>query len=70
VVNVPGSATSSSSSGDSTLGNAAKVLYTEAPLSPNTTYRVTIDGSSSSGSLHFDWVFTTGAGSTGPGRRG
>jgi hypothetical protein len=56
--------------GDSTLGTAAKVLYTEAPLTANTTYRVTIDGSSSSGSLRFDWTFTTGAGSAGPGRRG
>jgi hypothetical protein len=56
--------------GDSTLGSSAKVLYTESPLSANTTYRVTVDGSNASGSLHFDWVFTTGAGSTGPGRRG
>jgi hypothetical protein len=56
--------------GDSTLGSSAKVLYTEAPLTANTTYRVTIDGTNSSGSLHFEWTFTTGAGSTGPGRRG
>lgn len=57
--------------GDSTLGSSAKVLYTEAPLTANTTFRVTIDGSNSSGSQHFAWTFTTGAGSTGgPGRRG
>jgi hypothetical protein len=56
--------------GDKTLGSLAKVLYTEAPLSANTSYRVTIDGSNSTGSLHFDWAFTTGAGSTRPGRRG
>ena len=56
--------------GDSTLGSSAKVLYTEAPLAASTTYRVTIDGSNASGSLHFDWAFTTGAGSTRPGRRG
>jgi hypothetical protein len=55
---------------DSTLGSSAKVLYTEAPLTANTTYRVTIDGSTSSSSVHFDWAFTTGAASTGPGRRG
>jgi hypothetical protein len=56
--------------GDSTLGSSAKVLYTEAPLVANTTYRVTIDGTTSAGSKHFEWTFTTGAASTGPGRRG
>jgi hypothetical protein len=56
--------------GDSTLGSSAKVLYTEAALTANTTYRVTIDGTDSSGSVHFEWTFTTGAASTGPGRRG
>jgi hypothetical protein len=55
--------------GDSTLGSTAKVLYTDAPLGANTTYRVTIDGTNSSGSLHFEWTFTTGAASTGPGGR-
>jgi hypothetical protein len=58
--------------GDSSLGSTAKVLYTEAPLTANTTYRVTIDGTSSAGSVHFDWSFTTGAAPTKPGggRRG
>jgi hypothetical protein len=58
--------------GDATLGSTAKVLYTEAPLTANTTYRVTIEGSTSSGSVHFEWTFTTGAASTRPGggRRG
>ncbi len=58
--------------GDATLGPTAKVLYTEAPLSANTTYRVTIDGTTSAGSVHFDWTFTTGAAPTKPGngRRG
>jgi len=58
--------------GDSTLGSTAKVLYTDAPLTANTTYRVTIDGTTSAGSVQFDWTFTTGAASTGPGggRRG
>jgi len=58
--------------GDSSLGTTAKVLYTEAPLSANTTYRVTIDGTSSAGSVHFDWSFTTGTAPTKPGggRRG
>jgi hypothetical protein len=46
------------------------VLYTEAPLSANTTYRVTIDGTSSTGSVHFDWSFTTGAAPTKPGGGG
>jgi len=58
--------------GDSTLGSSAKVLYTEAPLTANTTYRVTITGTTTAGSVNFDWTFTTGAASTGPGggRRG
>ena len=58
--------------GDSTLGSSAKVLYTEAPLTANTTYRVTIDGTTATGSVHFEWTFTTGAASTRPGggRRG
>jgi hypothetical protein len=56
---------------DTNLRSAnAKVLYTEAPLVANTTYRVTIDGTTSAGSKHFEWTFTTGAASTGPGRRG
>lgn len=58
--------------GDASLGPSAKVLYTEAPLSANTTYRVTIDGTNSAGSVHFEWTFTTGAAPTEPGggRRG
>jgi len=57
--------------GDSTLGSTAKVLYTDAPLTANTTYHVTITGTTSSGSVSFDWTFTTGAGtSPGGGRRG
>ncbi len=59
--------------GDSTLGATAKVMYTDAPLTANTTYRVTIDGTTSSQAVHFEWTFTTGAGSTrqpGVGRRG
>jgi hypothetical protein len=58
--------------GDSSLGSTAKVLYTDAPLTANTTYRVTIAGTTSSGSVSFDWTFTTGAasGNPGGGRRG
>jgi hypothetical protein len=56
--------------GDTTLGSTAKVLYTDAPLTANTTYRVTITGTSTAGSVTFDWTFTTGAASTGGGRRG
>jgi hypothetical protein len=58
--------------GDIYLGTTAKVLYTEAPLGANTTYRVTIDGTNSAGSVHFDWSFTTGDAPTKPGggRRG
>lgn len=58
--------------GDSTLGSTAKVLYTDVPLTANTTYHVTITGTTSSGSVSFDWTFTTGAASTGGGggRRG
>jgi len=47
--------------GDATLGNTAKVLYTEKPLTANTTYRVTIEGTTAAGSVRFDWRFTTGA---------
>jgi hypothetical protein len=52
---------------DSTLGSSAKVLYTDAPLSANTTYRVTIDGTISSNAAHFEWAFTTGAAAGGRG---
>jgi hypothetical protein len=55
--------------GDATLGSSAKVLYTDAPLSANTTYRVIIDGTAASASVHFEWTFITGAGSTTGGRR-
>ena len=57
--------------GDSTLGSSAKVLYTDAPLVANTTYRVTIDGKNATAAVHFEWTFTTGAGSVkSGGRRG
>jgi hypothetical protein len=52
---------------DSTLGTSAKVLYTDAPLTANTTYRVTIDGTISSAAAHFEWTFTTGAAAGGRG---
>ncbi len=55
--------------GDSTLGSTAKVLYTDAPLTANTTYRVIIDGTQSSAPVHFEWTFTTGAAPTGGGGR-
>jgi hypothetical protein len=47
---------------DSTLPAYARVLYTDAPLSPNTTYRVTIEATGDAGPVTFDWKFTTGAG--------
>ena len=47
---------------DDTLPSYAKVLYTEAPLEPNTTYRVVIDATRGSEELHFEWTFTTGMG--------
>ncbi len=60
--------------GDATLGSTAKVMYTDAPLTANTTYHVTITGTTSSGNVRFDWTFTTGAATTtgggGGGRRG
>jgi hypothetical protein len=56
--------------GDASLGSTAKVLYTDAPLTANTTYRVTIAGTTTAGSVSFDWTFTTGAANPGGGRRG
>ena len=56
--------------GDSTLGSTAKVMYTDAPLSANTTYRVIIDGATSTAAVHFEWTFTTGVGTTTRPRRG
>jgi hypothetical protein len=47
---------------DSTLPAYARVLYTDAPLSPNTTYRVTIEATGDAGPITFAWKFTTGAG--------
>jgi hypothetical protein len=47
---------------DETLPEYAKVLYTAAPLEPNTTYRVVIEGTRDGEPLNFDWTFTTGAG--------
>jgi hypothetical protein len=55
--------------GDSSLGSTAKVLYTDAPLSASTTYRVIIDGTTSAATVHFEWTFTTGTATT-RGRRG
>jgi hypothetical protein len=51
---------------DSTLPDYAKVLYTEAPLTANTTYRVVIEATRAGDPLVFDWKFTTGAGRTRP----
>jgi hypothetical protein len=45
---------------DSTLPEYAKVLYTEAPLMPSTTYRVVIEATRGGEPLTFDWTFTTG----------
>jgi hypothetical protein len=54
---------------DPTLPSYAKVLYTDAPLEANTTYRVTISGTIEGAERDFDWTFTTGAASGGrPGR--
>jgi hypothetical protein len=47
---------------DRTLPDYAKVLYTAAPLMPNTTYRVVIEGTRGGEPLNFDWTFTTGTG--------
>jgi hypothetical protein len=52
---------------DSMLGASAKVLYTDAPLAANTTYRVTVDGTISAATTHFEWTFTTGAAAGGRG---
>lgn len=56
--------------GDSDLGPSAKVLYTDAPLSPTTTYRVIIDGTTAAATVHFEWTFTTGTAAPTRGRRG
>jgi len=40
--------------------SSAHVFYTETPLAANTTYRVTIDATRGTESLHFEWTFTTG----------
>jgi hypothetical protein len=50
---------------DDTLPSYAKVLYTEAPLAANTTYRVVIEGTRDGEPLDFDFTFTTGAASGG-----
>jgi hypothetical protein len=52
---------------DTTLPDYAKVLYTDAPLTANTTYHVVISGSLNGSAKTFDWKFTTGA-ATGGGR--
>lgn len=48
---------------DPTLPSYAKVLYSEAPLEPMTTYRVVISTTRGGETLDFDWTFTTGAAS-------
>jgi hypothetical protein len=53
---------------DPTLPSYAKVLYTDAPLTANTTYRVTVSGTREGAALDFDWTFTTGAAGGRPGR--
>lgn len=54
---------------DPTLPSYAKVLYTDAPLTANTTYRVTIQATREDAPLDFDWTFTTGEANGGrPGR--
>jgi hypothetical protein len=53
---------------DPTLPSYAKVLYTDAPLTANTTYRVVISATREGEPLDFDWTFTTGAASDRPGR--
>ncbi len=56
-------------SDDPTLPDYAKVLYTDAPLTANTTYRVAIEATRDTSPLHFEWTFTTGAATGGrPGR--
>ena len=44
------------------------VLYAETPLAPLTSYRVIIDATRDTESLHFEWTFTTGEESTRGGR--
>jgi hypothetical protein len=46
---------------DPTLPSYAKVLYTDAPLAANTTYRVVISATREGEPLEFSWTFTTGA---------
>ncbi len=48
---------------DPTLPSYAKVLYSEVPLEPMTTYRVVISAQRGDEMLEFDWTFTTGAAS-------
>jgi hypothetical protein len=42
-------------------GGDGFILYTDAPLTPNTTYRVQIAAMQRTTPLTFDWKFTTGA---------
>jgi hypothetical protein len=53
---------------DPTLPSYAKVLYTDAPLTANTTYHVVVSGTLSGADKTFDWKFTTGAASGRPPR--
>lgn len=54
---------------DPTLPSYAKVLYTDAPLAANTTYRVVIAATRDGEPLDFEWTFTTGAAGGRPGRQ-
>jgi len=45
---------------DPTLPSYAKVLYSEAPLEANTSYRVVIQTTRDGMAIDFDWTFSTG----------
>jgi len=47
---------------DPTLPSYAKFLYTDAPMTANTTYHVVVSGTIDGSAKTFDWSFTTGAG--------
>ncbi|HTQ07871.1 MAG TPA: hypothetical protein VMI54_28660 [Polyangiaceae bacterium] len=51
------------------LPSYAKFLYTDAPMMANTTYHVVVSGSLNGSDKTFDWKFTTGAATSGGGRR-
>lgn len=54
---------------DQELPSYAKFLYTDAPMTANTTYHVVVSGSLNGADKTFDWKFTTGAATGGGGRR-